>query len=112
MAFQPPPLTGNAVYDRWLLAWFNSLGSPATQGATGDHAQLGNLNTDSYSHLTSGQLTGLVGGSSTDIHFHPADRSRANHTGQQLAASIVDFNAAVAAASNPAYILAFAAANG
>ena len=41
--------------------------------------------------------TDLTDGLDSTLHFHSADRDRANHTGTQLAATISDFDAAVSA---------------
>jgi len=43
------------------------------------------------------ELTGLLGGGDTALHFHSADRARANHTGTQSSSTIADFAAAVEA---------------
>jgi hypothetical protein len=51
--------------------------------------------TNEYYHLTQAQTTGLTGGSDTSLHFHSADRNRANHTGTQLSSTISDFEEAV-----------------
>ncbi len=91
MAFQPPPLTGNADFDRWMRLFYKQ----ASAGGTTDHATLSNLNSASYSHLTGAQLASLTGGSDTSLHFHSADRDRANHTGTQTASTISDFTTAV-----------------
>jgi hypothetical protein len=44
--------------------------------------------------ITAGNLNTLDDGANTALHFHDADRSRSNHTGTQLAATISDFNTA------------------
>ncbi|MCK5616081.1 hypothetical protein KAR91_80200 [Candidatus Pacearchaeota archaeon] len=48
---------------------------------------------DERYHLTAAELANLgilVGGGDTALHFHSADRDRANHTGTQLLATISD----------------------
>ena len=47
--------------------------------------------------VTAANLNALDDGVNTALHFHDADRARAVHTGTQLAATISDFDAAVAA---------------
>lgn len=42
----------------------------------------------------------LTDGGSTILHYHASDRSRANHTGTQLASTISDFQAAVDSNTN------------
>lgn len=42
--------------------------------------------------MTVANLNSLDDGVNTTLHFHDADRARANHTGTQLASSISDFN--------------------
>jgi hypothetical protein len=53
--------------------------------------------------ITAANLNTLDDGADTTLHFHAADRSRANHTGTQTASTISDFNTAadarIAAAS-------------
>ena len=46
--------------------------------------------TDTTIHLDSTQKTALTGGVSTALHYHAADRNRANHTGSQSADTITD----------------------
>lgn len=91
MAFQPPPLTGNADFDRWMRLFYKQSGA----GGSTDHALLSNLNSSGYSHPTGAQLGQLIGGTDTTLHFHAADRDRANHTGTQTSATISDFTTAV-----------------
>lgn len=49
-------------------------------------------------------LSALTGGGNTTLHFHSADRDRANGTGTQLAATISNFSSAVVAAATPVAI--------
>jgi hypothetical protein len=60
-----------------------------------DHSQLYNLNSSSYTHLSSTNAGLLTGGANTTLHYHSSDRNRANATGTQLAATISDFASAV-----------------
>lgn len=59
-----------------------------------DHAALTNLNSATYSHLTSTQLTDLTDSGDSTLHFHSSDRDRTNHTGTQVASTISDFTEA------------------
>lgn len=111
----PPPPSGNGGFDRWMyLLWrrltqagqilWGSLdftGSNLTDLATRNHADLQNINTASYTHLTSTQATDLTDAGDSALHYHATDRDRANHTGTQLAATISDFAAAVGAVATP-----------
>lgn len=63
-----------------------------------DHAQLNNLNSSSYTHLTSTNHTDLTDGGDSSLHYHSADRNRSNHTGTQLLSTISD--AGTAASQN------------
>jgi len=44
--------------------------------------------------MTVANLNALDDGVNTALHFHDADRARANHTGTQLATTVSDFNSA------------------
>jgi len=112
---QPPPLTGNDGFDRWLRLFVSTAFSTTTTATeTADHTLLQNLNSDSYTHLTASQAQGLTNNADTVLHFHSSDRNRANHTGTQTSDTISDFASAVQANStnNAGFYLAFAAANG
>ncbi len=65
-------------------------GSNLTDIETRNHADLQNINTSSYTHLTAANHTDLTDGGDTTLHYHAADRARANHTGTQTLASISD----------------------
>ena len=56
-----------------------------------DHAQLYNLNSSSYTHLSATNAGLLTGAGDTSLHYHSADRARANHSGTQAASTISDF---------------------
>lgn len=96
---QPPPATGNDGFDRWLRLFVNAALVPTdNEVATGaDHTLLQNLNSTNYTHLTSSQAQELTSNASTVLHFHAADRDRANHTGTQTSDTISDFASAVQA---------------
>ncbi len=115
MAFQPPPLTGNAAFDRWLRLYVSGNTTTTTEAATTDHTALQNLNSANFTHLTASQASSLTNGADSVLHFHSEDRDRANHTGTQTADTISDFVQAVQAVqtnTNNGVLLAFAAAQG
>lgn len=60
-----------------------------------DHGNLNNMNTASYYHLTQANHTDLTDSGDSTLHYHATDRSRANHTGTQTAATISDFDTEV-----------------
>jgi hypothetical protein len=80
----PPPRGPDGQHDRWLyLLWrrltqngqilwstLDFTGSNLTDLATRNHADLQNLNTTSYTHLTSAQATDLTDGGDTTLHTH------------------------------------------
>jgi hypothetical protein len=89
MAFNiPPPPTSNDPKDPAFRDWFYKIqkafttlgsflftnldftGSNITSIVTRNHADLQNLNTASYTHLTSAQATDLTDGGETTLHTH------------------------------------------
>lgn len=80
----PPPPTGIGILDRWLaLLWrkltaageilwaqVSKAGSNLTDIETRNHADLQNLNTASYTHLTATQATDLTDAGDTLLHYH------------------------------------------
>jgi hypothetical protein len=79
------------------LFFWNSVsktGSNLTDLVTRNHSDLQNINSTTYSHLTSAQLTDLTDSGDSSLHYHATDRDRANHSGTQLAATISDFTSA------------------
>lgn len=64
-----------------------------------NHANLTNLDSSSYSHISAAQKTDLTDGNDSTLHYHASDRNRANHTGTQTASTISDFNSAALSAS-------------
>lgn len=108
----PPPPSDDATQDRWLyLLWrrltqagqilWSSLdftGSNLTDLLTRNHADLQNIDTATYTHLTATNATDLTDGGDSTLHYHATDRALANATGQLEL-------------DNAAYILAFAAAH-
>lgn len=76
-----------------LIPWtsINKAGSNLTEITTRNHADLQNINTATYTHLTAVDHTDLTDAGDSALHFHSSDRDRANHTGTQLAATISDF---------------------
>lgn len=65
-------------------------GSNVTDLETRNHADLQNINTATYTHLSSTNAAALTSGNNTTLHIHDADRDRSNHTGTQLLATISD----------------------
>jgi predicted deacylase len=113
---QPPPSVKDvANFDRWLRIFVAiPVDGADAETTTADHTLLQNLNSSSYTHLTSSQAQGLTSNADTVLHFHSSDRDRANHTGTQTSDTISDFASAVQASStnNAGFYLAFAAAQG
>ena len=48
-------------------------------------------------NISDTDATNLTSGNDTNLHYHSADRDRANHTGTQLASTISDFDSRVSA---------------
>lgn len=71
---------------------FVSLGSTILHNSTLG-LQGGSIN--SYYHLTQTQHTDLTDAGDSTLHYHAADRDRANHTGTQTASTISDFDTEV-----------------
>lgn len=64
-----------------------------------DHNDLSGLQggaANEYYHLTAARHTDLTDGGDSSLHYHSADRNRANHTGTQTASTISDFDTEVA----------------
>lgn len=91
----PPAPSGDPARDKWLYQlWARSTGtgtnpwtgisftgSNLTDIATRNHADLQNINTASYTHLSSTNAMDLTDGGDSTLHYHSADRSSANFTG-------------------------------
>ena len=137
----PPPQSGTLL-DGWLFLLWRRLsqagqilwdtidftGSDLTDIATRNHADLQNLNTATYTHLSATNHTDLTDAGDSALHYHASDRARANHTGTQTLATISDAGTMAGQNSDnvsitggtitgisfpvPSYILAFAAAHG
>jgi hypothetical protein len=109
----PPPQTGQPI-DGWLFLLWKRLtatgqllwsglsftGSNLTDIETRNHADLQNLNTASYTHLTATNHTDLTDAGDSTLHYHAADRARANHSGTQLLATISDAGTIASQAAN------------
>lgn len=100
-----PPSVREARFDDWLFRlweYVKGLDATSTDTATTStptaHSSLSGLNTSEYTHLSGINAGDLTDGGDSNLHFHSADRDRANHTGTQPAATISDFNSAVQAA--------------
>lgn len=80
----PPFIKQESAFDRWMrLLWqrvvdtgqilwsqLDFTGSNLTDIATRNHADLQNINTASYTHLTSANHTDLTDGGATTLHKH------------------------------------------
>jgi len=91
----PPRVETGSVFDRWMnnawnritkagqLLWsqIDFTGSNLTDLATRNHADLQNINTASYTHLTATNHTDLTDGGDSTLHYHATDRDSANFTG-------------------------------
>lgn len=110
----PPPPNSDPLQSRWMyllwkkltqaaqIPWFviDTTDSNLTDLTTRNHADLQNLNTASYTHLTSAQATDLTDAGDSTLHYHAADRDRANHTGTQTLATISDAGTIASQAAN------------
>jgi hypothetical protein len=65
------------------LAWslIDKTGSNITDIETRNHADLQNINTAIYSHLSAADATDLTDGGESTLHYHASDRDSANFTG-------------------------------
>lgn len=82
-----PPRKDDNVFDDWMyrlwkrisstagLAWslIDKTGANITDIPTRNHADLQNINSTNYTHLTSAQASGLTGGTVTALHNHDFD---------------------------------------
>lgn len=98
MALPYPPRKDNPRFDDWMLSLWRQVAGGGQGTSSTDHTQLSNLNSDNFTHLSSTQAAQLTGNGNTALHYHAADRDRANHTGTQLSTTISDFAQAVQAA--------------
>jgi len=97
-----PPRKEDRVFDDWMyrlwkristaggFGWdlVDTTGSNLTDLETRNHEDLQNINTASYTHLTATDHTDLTDLGDTTLHFHSADRDRANHTGEQAISTV------------------------
>lgn len=67
-----------------LFPWSSvgKTGSNLTDLETRNHADLQNINTATYTHLSSTQATDLTDAGDSALHYHATDRDLANATGQ------------------------------
>lgn len=92
---EPPTTVANVPgFDRWIfrlwkrivadgqIAWNQIIlaGANLVDIGTRNHADLQNINTASYTHLTSTQATDLTDAGDSTLHYHAADRLISNHT--------------------------------
>lgn len=87
---QPPP-RDDGSFDDWMfrmykrisatagLAWalVDKTGSNLTDMTTRNHADLQNINTASYTHLSATNATDLTDAGDSALHYHSADRIHA-----------------------------------
>jgi hypothetical protein len=87
----------NATHGHADAAGGGTIAHSTTTGQTADdhHNELHTVASHSDTTATGAQLNTLVAGANTTLHYHDADRARANHTGTQLAATISDFDTEV-----------------
>lgn len=86
----PPPeyeqrwmfLLYKRIKDLASAAWsaINFTGSNITDIVTRNHADLQNINTASYTHLTSTQATDLTDAGDSALHYHATDRTYADNS--------------------------------
>lgn len=101
MSLEFPPRKDNIRFDDWVLQLWKLVTKTPDAVVQTNHAQLANLNSQSYTHLTANQATDLTDGGNSGLHYHATDRDRINHTGTQPASSISDFELAVHQVSGP-----------
>ena len=111
MAYLPPPPVQDSQGSYAWLDWYRQLrnyisqqgsvpwsvidfsGSDIVNIANRSHQNLQALqggSTGSYYHLSQTQHTDLTDGGDSTLHYHSADRNRANHTGTQTLSTISD----------------------
>lgn len=92
------PLQSDAPFDGLEYVRKNQAWAVASGGGGGggtNHNALAGLQggtAGEYYHLSSNNFSALTGSGDTTLHFHSADRNRANHTGTQLTSTISDFS--------------------
>lgn len=89
-----PPRKEDARFDDWMfrlwkriastagLAWdlIDTTGSNLTDLTTRNHADLQNINTATYTHLSATNATDLTDGGDSALHYHLADRIHARNS--------------------------------
>lgn len=97
-----PPRKDDRSFDDWMyrlwkrvlsaagsvgVLWgdVDKTGSNLTDLETRNHADLQNINTAEYTHLTEDQAAELTGGENSTLHYHGSDRDSANFTGDDWA---------------------------
>ena len=81
-ALLAPIASGGAI----LWGSVSKIGSNLADLSTRNHADLQNINTSTYTHLSASNAGLLTGGTDTVLHFHAADRNLVNASGTLLAA--------------------------
>jgi len=91
----PPNVDQQLPFNRWMRLMYERIvragqilwsqldftGSNLTDLATRNHADLQNINTASYTHLSATNHTDLTDGGDSTLHYHATDRDSANFTG-------------------------------
>jgi len=78
-----------------------------SSGSVSNHNDLSNIQGvgPEYFHLSNTQYTDLTDAGDSALHYHSADRARANHTGTQTASTISDFAATVRGTALTGYVV-------
>lgn len=76
-----------------ILGRISTSGTPVALDAEAVRSILNVENGAEVNNLTDAQATALVSGGNTNLHYHAADRDRANHTGTQPASTITGLGA-------------------
>ncbi len=99
MSLSRPLPSADPRFDDWMFQFWKEITAPSSGIVETNHAALGNLNSQAFTHLTAAQAASLINGQNATGHYHATDRDRANHTGTQASITISDFAVAVRAAA-------------
>jgi hypothetical protein len=113
----PPPLREKDLTSQAWQKWFSAIqlllapvatgglslwssvskvGSNLTDLVTRNHSDLQNINSSTYSHLTSAQLTDLTDAGDSALHYHATDRTYADSTATTISNAAVATHVALA----------------
>lgn len=73
-------VTAAASTTATLWSTIDKAGSNITDIETRNHADLQNINSSSYTHLSQLQAADLIGSGSTELHYHLKDRIHARNS--------------------------------